>query len=410
MPDVEGVEGGTGDDQLTAGGHPARFFGGVGDDRLVGSDGDDELLGLGGSDTLIARGGEDTLNDGDDTPIVQDPTLPAAGNDRLDGGAGDDFFDSDRGADELIGGSGYDRAAFFRHIPAAPTAPLPGPPAPFQISLDDRANDGQRGAAEGDNVHSDIEELFTGSGDDVLTGSPGPDALYSQRGNDLIDPAGGADIVFAGVGDDSISAVDQTTDRLDCDQGDDRVHVDLPGAQPERADVTINCETITGVAIGAIGLPDGTPPVIRGLRATNRRFAVARPDTARSAAKAKRGTAFIFGLSEDARVKITIARKLNGRRRDGRCVAPRARSGPRCTRLIRASTLIRSNTHVGRNRVAYSGRTRGRALRRGHYRATVRAVDAAGNRSAPRSVTFTVVVSRPSPSTGLNGGRERPRA
>jgi hypothetical protein len=36
----------------------------------------------------------------------------------------------------------------------------------------------------------------------------------------------------------------------------------------------------------------------------------------------------------------------------------------------------------------------GRALSRGRYRATVRAVDAAGNRSTPRAVELTVVKPR----------------
>ena len=126
----------------------------------------------------------------------------------------------------------------------------------------------------------------------------------------------------------------------------------------------------SGVPGGGPGA-DTTAPRISRLRMTRRRFAVGRRRTPRTA-RARRGTAFVFRLSEDARTTITIAR-----RRGGGCSGGR-RSFARRTR-------------AGTNRIAYTGRTRGRVLRPGRYRATVRAADAAGNRSAPRRVTFTVV-------------------
>jgi RTX calcium-binding nonapeptide repeat (4 copies) len=310
--------------------------------------------------------------------------------------AGNDSFGSDRGADELIGGAGYDSAGFSRPIPRAPTAPPPSPPAGFEISLDDRANDGQLGTGEGDNVHSDIEEVYTWDGDDLLSGSAGPEVFYSQGGDDLIAPGAGADSVFAGRGDDTIRAVDQTTDRVDCELGNDSIDADLPGDQPERADVIFNCESITGVPFGPRDPragADTTRPVITNLRASRRRFAAGRRNTPRAAATVKRGTTVTFGLSEDARVTITIARKLRGRLKGGRCVA-RARSGRKCTRLVTAAMLVRANSSAGLNRVAYSGRVGGRALRPGRYRATVRAVDAAGNRSRASSLQLAVVKPR----------------
>jgi Tol biopolymer transport system component len=114
---------------------------------------------------------------------------------------------------------------------------------------------------------------------------------------------------------------------------------------------------------------DTTAPLISRLRMTRRRFALGRRRTPLTA-RARRGTTFVFRLSEDARTTITIARRKAKRR------------------TVR---LVRARTRAGVNRIAYTGRTRKRTLRPGRYRATVRATDAAGNRSMPRRVTFTVV-------------------
>ncbi len=377
LPDIEIVGGGAGADRITAGAHPVHLYGRPGDDRLTGSGGDDSLYGDAGSDVLLGGGGDDWLDDGDFTPDIQDAMQGPAGNDRLDGGPGNDGLTSNRGADALIGGTGFDSAEFFRVIPRPVGAPPPSRPAPFALSLDDVANDGQRATGEGDNVHSDIEELFIGDGDDLVVGSRGPDAIYANAGNDRIVPGAAADSVFAGRGDDAVSAVDRTTDRIDCEQGNDRVDVDLPGDQPERADISFDCETITGVAFGPLAqAADRTAPRISGLRMSHRRFAVGRRNTPRSAARTRRGTAFIFRLSENARVTITIKRKLGGR-------------GKR-TRLVKAATLVRPHPEAGPNRIPYTGRVRGRALRPGRYRATVRAVDRAGNRSKPKRTAFTI--------------------
>jgi hypothetical protein len=78
---------------------------------------------------------------------------------------------------------------------------------------------------------------------------------------------------------------------------------------------------------------DTTPPAISKLRMTHRRFKVRR-----------NASAFLFSLSEDSRASVAIAR---------------------CVKL--------------------------RKLTHGRYRATVGAVDAAGNRAAPRRVRFSIV-------------------
>jgi hypothetical protein len=143
---------------------------------------------------------------------------------------------------------------------------------------------------------------------------------------------------------------------------------------------------------GPGGSTDTTRPVISRLRMLRKRFAVAKKRTALSARRrTKRGSAFLFTLSEDARTSIAIARALPGRRSGKRCVKPRKNLRRRCTRYKTLATLTRTKTKQGANRIAFSGRLGSRKLKPGRYRATVGAVDAAGNRAARKRVTFRVV-------------------
>jgi len=105
---------------------------------------------------------------------------------------------------------------------------------------------------------------------------------------------------------------------------------------------------------------DVTRPVARRFGMTRTRF---RPQP--------RVTKFRFRLSERADVRIVVRRHSRHGRRVG--------------------ALRRENLPAGRNRIVFSGRFRGHALRRGRYAAVLTATDAAGNRSRPRSILFTVL-------------------
>ncbi len=69
----------------------------------------------------------------------------------------------------------------------------------------------------------------------------------------------------------------------------------------------------------------------------------------------------------------------------------RAGAGNRYRALPRP---IRRATSAGAHRLTFRARLRGRPLRAGRYRLVLRAADAAGNRSAPRRLAFTVVTGR----------------
>ena len=89
------------------------------------------------------------------------------------------------------------------------------------VTIDDVANDGESG--EGDNVQTDIENVFGGSGGDTLTGSASAnlltvglvrtrlpavrqlDSLNGGDGNDTLNGGDGNDTLDGGLGADSIS-------------------------------------------------------------------------------------------------------------------------------------------------------------------------------------------------------------
>jgi hypothetical protein len=139
---------------------------------------------------------------------------------------------------------------------------------------------------------------------------------------------------------------------------------------------------------------DRKKPAITSLAVTNKRFAVGGTGAKFSASRptVKKGTKIRFKLSERAKVSVTIAARLTGRRVGKRCLAPTRANAKRahCTRYVNKG-VARATGVAGQNSVSFNGRAKGKALARGVYRATVSATDAAGNVSLPRTVAFTIV-------------------
>ena len=137
-----------------------------------------------------------------------------------------------------------------------------------------------------------------------------------------------------------------------------------------------------------------TKATISSLSETNKTFSAAKrstPLTGHTARRHKQGTVFSFRLDQPATVKIAIQTSRPGRRVGRRCKpdSKRLRGKRRCIRTVTIVTLVRSG-HAGINKVAFSGRVRGKALRPGRYQAVFTAVDAAGS-SQPRRLRFTIV-------------------
>jgi Ca2+-binding RTX toxin-like protein len=132
---VEGIKGGSGADQLTAGTGYA------------------ELYGNGGNDTLTA----------------------GAGGSLLQGGQGTDY---------IVGGAGKDAADYVDHTKG------------IDVRLDGIVNDGQPG--ENDVISANVESITGGSGADYLEGDANANTLNGGPGSDTIRPRLGTDTVDGG--------------------------------------------------------------------------------------------------------------------------------------------------------------------------------------------------------------------
>ena len=229
-PGVQGVliNGWAGDDTLGGGDGNDTIRGGDGNDVIVGGAGNDLLDGGMGSDVLSGGTGTDTADyswrsanlslsfngvadDGEagenDNIAVDVENLIAgsgndlligsvrnnaltggAGNDTLYGGAGNDVLDGGLGRDVLYGGKGIDTATYASRKTGV------------RISLDNKANDGQKG--EGDNVRTDVENVIGGAGNDYIVGSSLNNSLSGGAGNDTILAGGGNDVMDGGTGKD----------------------------------------------------------------------------------------------------------------------------------------------------------------------------------------------------------------
>lgn len=217
------LNGGAGDDRLTAGATRATLTGGIGDDLLTGGPASDSLTGGGGHDTLSGGAGDDSLGDGDG------PGYPGGGLPPFDTGP------QPVDADVLDGGPGRDALEYGLRTQGV-SADLRGGTA------------GQAG--EGDRI-SGFENVDGGRGADRLTGTDDVNRISGGGGRDDIRALTGDDTVYAdhaaairlGAGDDVLwlsryGVNDRSGGHADCGSGSDLVRYPDP---THRAPV--NCET-----------------------------------------------------------------------------------------------------------------------------------------------------------------------
>jgi len=202
------INGEGGNDVIDAAATGKRLIlnGGSGDDTLTASSGNDTLNGDSGNDTLIGNAGNDRLdggtgNDTLDGGVGNDILDGGAGNDiSLSGGAGNDILDGGTGSDKMAGGTGDD--TYF---------------------IDDVLDTVTENLGEGtDQVNStitftldaNVENLTlldaggaingTGNSDaNEITGNSAVNTLTGGAGNDTLDGGGGADTLIGGAGDDT---------------------------------------------------------------------------------------------------------------------------------------------------------------------------------------------------------------
>jgi Ca2+-binding RTX toxin-like protein len=245
-PQVDGLESGAGNDTLVAGPVNSYLYGGQGNNTLTGGPGADQLEAQDGNDTMSGGDGPDELGgQGGNNNLkggAGDDYLSAGeGTNAMDGGTGDDSLYVDDGTSDVHGGDGFDYVSVraFNHAP---------PYQDFDVSvmLDDLANDGAAG--RGANIHSDIEDVSTETGNDTVVGTDAPGTIYTDAGNDVVNPRGGSDFVFAYEGNDTINARDGVFDRISCGGGNDTAIVD-------DIDALSGCESVSSAPVPGAAAP-----------------------------------------------------------------------------------------------------------------------------------------------------------
>lgn len=183
-----------------------------GADTLRGSFGTQWLYGLGGRDRLFGGEGDDVLDGG-------------GGTDRLDGGAGSDTVLYTVNTTAIRADLGQGRVSF----PGQRWSPetlvsienlytgsgndiVFGSSAANTLVLN-AGNDVARGRAGDDGIDggSGNDRLYGDGGDDRLQGGAGRDQLYGGDGDDVLDGGGGTDRLDGGAGSDTVLYAVNTT-------------------------------------------------------------------------------------------------------------------------------------------------------------------------------------------------------
>jgi Ca2+-binding RTX toxin-like protein len=217
-PNVEHIQTGSGNDTIDARFATARsiahsFTGNFGNDKLYGGDEADSLYAGQGNDTVDGGDSADSIDGSSGADQItggegNDNIYPGDDNDTVNGSGGDDYMDAGgatSGADSYAGGTGFDRVTYS------------GRSTNLYIAEDNQPNDGTDtdgivGGEEGDNVRTDVEEIDSGSGNDLINLSTpaanvqaADNTVYGSSGADTIKPGNGADYVDAGDGADKVT-------------------------------------------------------------------------------------------------------------------------------------------------------------------------------------------------------------
>lgn len=197
-------------DVILGGSGADQVYGGAGNDRLSGLVGNDLLQGDGGSDTLLGGEGNDSL-------------IGGAGNDILSGGNGIDTAVYDSSANIVVNlgltlqdtGQGRDKLLSIENVRSGSGNDI--------LRGNDKANL-LEGAAGNDKLIGGAgnDTLLGGAGDDRLHGGRGDDSLHAGMGQDLLTGGRGADrFVFAvGDGRETITDFQDGIDRIQIERGD----------------------------------------------------------------------------------------------------------------------------------------------------------------------------------------------
>ena len=176
-------------DWINASGGNDNVDGGGGNDTIYGGDGNDSIRGGGGTDTVFGGTGNDTIQ--------------SSGFGYYNGESGNDYVYAAAGVPEtLIGGTGTDSlnttswaGNYAINMVSGATNYAGESFTGFERVFTGAGNDTVTGTSGDDYIS-------TGSGNDSLLGNLGNDTLVGGSGNDTADGGGGNDLVFGDDGND----------------------------------------------------------------------------------------------------------------------------------------------------------------------------------------------------------------
>jgi len=217
------IDGNAGNDTIDSGAGPDTITAGAGDDVINGQDGFDSIDGGTGADTILGSAGNDTISGGDTLPgDVLDYTnlngpvrLAQIGAIDKSGGQQDQLVGF--GASQAIptidviignpafGGEGA-RGTVNEIDVTIPNAVFGGLPVAGLPNITvDLSNNFLNIPGVGDFDIQNFVNIFSGGGDDTLTGNNLGNIIGGAGGNDSIDGAEGNDRLFGSGGDDTLN-------------------------------------------------------------------------------------------------------------------------------------------------------------------------------------------------------------
>ncbi|MEZ0172253.1 peroxidase family protein [Microvirga sp. TS319] len=221
---------------------------GAGNDIVNGGAGNDFLSGEAGRDVMFGGDGDDTMLGGDDADML----YGEAGNDRIFGDAGDDMIDAGAGNDTVYGGAGNDTIVasvndgndvYYGDDMTGGTGidTLDMSAITANITANLGGNGTSYGTVSSSQTGIDtiwgIENIVTGSGNDVITASRAVNVIDGGAGNDVFRFLSAAD-----ANGDTILGF-QPGDRLDLSAIDANT-----GAAGKQAFTLANGSSFTGPA------------------------------------------------------------------------------------------------------------------------------------------------------------------
>jgi serralysin len=218
------INGGDGNDTIYAGDGNDTVDGGNGNDLIylgngddyvnVVSSGDDTFYGGAGNDYIYGYTGNESYygEDGNDT------LLGSAGNDYINGGSGDDYMDGGTGIDTVdytywAGGGTYNLATGQANFPGFYTEDILN----FENIWTGGGDDNVTGSAVANTI-------ITNAGNDIINGGDGNDTIYAGDGNDTVDGGNGNDLIYLGNGDDYVNVVSSGDDTFYGGAGNDYIY------------------------------------------------------------------------------------------------------------------------------------------------------------------------------------------